>query len=972
MKKIFGKRYLLSLILEGRKENASAMIVKKINDPALRGFLVHTILDNIIVADPTSNMKYIEWAARRMSEVARKEEDDRHILAMSQADEDPDGYMPGGPGDKVYTPERLKMIQGYTDEQRYQGGYLSNIERYLRHLDEAKTNIENRANVIVRNLRKYHKFAERNLLDKNIDKYKELYDWEHEVYKAEKEEQEREKMKQIEKGAKDTTDYLRDDDNYMIVRPRSADSSCYYGRGTKWCISATQSRNYFDQYTGEGTGFYFVLFKHLPQNDPYKKLALVFTVGDSEPSEVFDVADDEVGNDAIQEAARHNIFAEALKKSKTGQQIRKIKGQGRVESFKQAFNDVVEEYDDFMRTDSVEDKPSLIEVLSGLGLDEDDLKDENADLIQEHIEELTNDQHYEIVGEANGHFDENPAGPTDADFQTLYEQHKYDYLYVSYDEYDESRYYWDAGFSLDFTDIHEDLEDADADEVQEVVRKILDDYHTYPDEFDGYGTEISVRFSPDYDENEGLNGFENFLNRMDDVDQALHKMMESEKEDTLVAFKEAGLIAGVTMKSLKQRFDDLELDNFEIDIEEKELSIYKSMQITVPIPDRLYRGLTDDATDWNTANRADIGKSQALQAFDAMIKQSEHSDELIKQIKSVFDQVFKLYVQKVQSALPGFERTPRTQEQYGLLVPEYNVGIYRKAGKTQVGPSGLMLGYFLDVRIEADEEENLDEQNLKLIELFLHKIDNDHMINRIQVRLETIVQNDVIKNIIPQFKEGGEEPEIDPRSGRVMSKTEREETAQERSKEAAVDELSTMFEIKKQIKTYLKENLPFGGYLPGLAGTAGNNLGSTYPVHGIDNSPATGKDLAVSAKIVLHRNGKVLLLKNDKGWDLPGGHIKEDENILSGIVREVFEETGITLSSEDIKSMNMSHGNKKFFSGEFTTDDVDLSDEHYEHGFFSLQEINKMKNVFEPFKKAIRKCLNKGQVENNSLVIKIG
>ena len=44
----------------------------------------------------------------------------------------------------------------------------------------------------------------------------------------------------------------------------------------------------------------------------------------------------------------------------------------------------------------------------------------------------------------------------------------------------------------------------------------------------------------------------------------------------------------------------------------------------------------------------------------------------------------------------------------------------------------------------------------------------------------------------------------------------------------------------------------------------------------------------------------------------------------------------------------------------------------YEHGFFSLQEINKMKNLFEPFKKAIRKCLNKGQVENNSLVIKIG
>ena len=103
----------------------------------------------------------------------------------------------------------------------------------------------------------------------------------------------------------------------MIVRPRSEDSSCYYGRGTRWCISATQSRNYFDQYTGEGAGFYFVLFKHLPQDDEYKKLALVFTAGSSEPSEVFDVVDDEVGVDAVTDAVRFNIFAEALKKSKS-------------------------------------------------------------------------------------------------------------------------------------------------------------------------------------------------------------------------------------------------------------------------------------------------------------------------------------------------------------------------------------------------------------------------------------------------------------------------------------------------------------------------------------------------------------------------------------------------------------------------------------------------------------------------------
>ena len=195
MKIIFGRPSQVQLLEEGRKENAAAMIVKKIDDPRLRMHLVDNILNNIITADPTSNKKYIEWAARRISEVARKEVDDNYILTMGQAINDPDGMKPGGPGDKEYTPERMKIIQGYTDQQRYQGGYLTNQERYLRNLDDAKVNIENRARVIVTNLSKYHKLAERNLMDKNIDKYKEIYEWEHEVYKAEKEEREREEMK---------------------------------------------------------------------------------------------------------------------------------------------------------------------------------------------------------------------------------------------------------------------------------------------------------------------------------------------------------------------------------------------------------------------------------------------------------------------------------------------------------------------------------------------------------------------------------------------------------------------------------------------------------------------------------------------------------------------------------------------------------------------------------------------------------
>ena len=92
------------------------------------------------------------------------------------------------------------------------------------------------------------------------------------------------------------------------------------------------------------------------------------------------------------------------------------------------------------------------------------------------------------------------------------------------------------------------------------------------------------------------------------------------------------------------------------------------------------------------------------------------------------------------------------------------------------------------------------------------------------------------------------------------------------------------------------------------------------------------EDTSQSAKAVMYRNGKVLLLKNDKGWDLPGGHIKHDENMLQGLEREIYEETGLDII--DPVELNYSHGNKRFFAGAFGGGEVMLSDEHSTYGYF--------------------------------------
>jgi 8-oxo-dGTP diphosphatase len=373
-------------------------------------------------------------------------------------------------------------------------------------------------------------------------------------------------------------------------------------------------------------------------------------------------------------------------------------------------------------------------------------------------------------------------------------------------------------------------------------------------------------------------------------------------------------------------------------------------------------------------------------AYDQMLKQrqNEHSDQLIQHIQNSFDKAFEMFANQLQSALPGFEREPPARERTGLLIPDYNVGIYRTAQKTQVGPNGLITPYFFDVRIEADEKESTEEAHLKLIELFLKAIDKKEMIEKIRTRLEVIVQNDALKNIMPEFKEGMVAPTIDPRTGKVLSDEEREAIAKEQlqgliqpdieglpivSAGEPISENKIRLKIKLNRKL-LKEEVPYGGYGSSLAGSQGANLGTTIEPHEIKRDTSLGDDTYVSAKIVLQRNGQVLLIKNDMGWDLPGGHIKESENIISGLMREVFEETGLSLSSEDIVSLNMKHKNKKFFCGEFGTDDVTLSKEHYEYGFYTLEEILKMDNISKPYKRAIKKCIT-GDTTARKLTIKI-
>jgi len=63
------------------------------------------------------------------------------------------------------------------------------------------------------------------------------------------------------------------DDKYFIVNPENYESSCYYGRGTKWCTAA-ETDSHFRRYNEDGKLFY-IIDKTKPSNDPLYKMALI-------------------------------------------------------------------------------------------------------------------------------------------------------------------------------------------------------------------------------------------------------------------------------------------------------------------------------------------------------------------------------------------------------------------------------------------------------------------------------------------------------------------------------------------------------------------------------------------------------------------------------------------------------------------------------------------------------------------------
>lgn len=115
----------------------------------------------------------------------------------------------------------------------------------------------------IENFDKYQK----NLQKKDINQYRSIEDVADALTPFLEKAKEKELSKQIHK--------IFEDDQFIVLRPLTEESSCKYGSNTRWCVTQKET-GYFQKYTQGSQKLYFIINKQNSTDELYSKVAIHF------------------------------------------------------------------------------------------------------------------------------------------------------------------------------------------------------------------------------------------------------------------------------------------------------------------------------------------------------------------------------------------------------------------------------------------------------------------------------------------------------------------------------------------------------------------------------------------------------------------------------------------------------------------------------------------------------------------------
>lgn len=448
------------LLIEGRKDD----VAKKYPELARKRDALdgESVLDTLIQADPSGNQKYLMGAAK--------------ILHNSMENAKAAGYgsfwgkkWPEDAPDNLYSPWGVgKNI----------AGDLEKFHKLQPLIPQEKRDINS--------IQNYSELQ--NLLTAATEKQQDK--------ERKKAASERERTQ-----AGEESHIVADNDQYTMIRPTTAHASCYYGKGTKWCISATQSGNYFDEYTSEGKSFYFVFFANISNVNPFKKIALVVGM-DGSYDEAFNAEDDSLYPAEVVDAIIQNMLYEK-------------EDAGALMTYRYYDNERhVDELTDADKADYVKKIKELLTIGArwddALASTDAGFKDQ-AEQANHNIRTLAHKWFQEMKDEAEQNHQEAPPGPSDEEYNELLsaymeEANNIDVsLQFPYDT-GASAVMWDSNAYVDVADIidshplvkekrlkwrinPEQTTDEQDEEIKEAVDSALTYIDIWPDGMEpGYNT----------------------------------------------------------------------------------------------------------------------------------------------------------------------------------------------------------------------------------------------------------------------------------------------------------------------------------------------------------------------------------------------------------------------------------------------------------------------------------------------------